>query len=174
MELEGSYRIHKHPPYVLLLSQINPILASPSHVLKMHFNIILPSTPWHSKSFPSLGSPHVNPVSTLPVSHTCHMPRPSHSWLYHPLNIWWGVQTINLRFMLSSPVPSYLVPLRSSFLPLHPILEHPQPMFLCHWPSLYANKNYLLAFPALNAVSHDLLFSTLMYTTLTFTPSSAT
>jgi hypothetical protein len=33
--------------------------------------------------------------------------------------------------MLSSSVPSYLVPHRSSFLSLHPIHEHLQPMFLC-------------------------------------------
>jgi hypothetical protein len=39
------YRIHKRPPSVLNLRQINTVYASPSHLLKTHFNIILPCTP---------------------------------------------------------------------------------------------------------------------------------
>ena len=32
--------------------------------------------------------------------------------------------------MLSLPLLCYLVPLRPKYLPQHPILEHPQPMFV--------------------------------------------
>jgi hypothetical protein len=45
-------------------------------------------------------------------------PRPFHSsWFDHPNIIWWAVQII----MQFSSLPSYLVPLKSKYLPQHPI-----------------------------------------------------
>jgi hypothetical protein len=43
------YRIQKHPAPVPILSRINPVRASPSYLLMIHFNIILPSTPRSSQ-----------------------------------------------------------------------------------------------------------------------------
>jgi hypothetical protein len=35
--------------------------------------------------------------------------------------------------MQSPPIPNYIVPLRPKYLPQHPILLHPRPMFLPHY-----------------------------------------
>ena len=40
-----NYRIHKRPPPVSILIQINPVHDSLSHVLKLYFNIILTPYP---------------------------------------------------------------------------------------------------------------------------------
>jgi hypothetical protein len=55
------YRINNSPPHDPILSQINPVHDPSSHLLKMQFNIILPSTPGSSKWSPYLTSPHKNP-----------------------------------------------------------------------------------------------------------------
>ena len=67
----------------------------PSHVLKIHIDIILPSMPGSSKWAPSLIFPHQNPVYTYPLLHVCYMPCPSHSSRFdHLNNNWWGVEII--------------------------------------------------------------------------------
>jgi len=136
------YRIHKCPTPVPILSQLDPVHTTTSLFLKIHFNIILPSTPESPKSSLSLRFPYQNPVYASPLTHTRYMPRPSHSRLYYPNNIGWGGQIIKLLIKYFSPLPCYLVPLRLKH-SQHPILKHPHPTFLrqCNRPRFTPKQN---------------------------------
>ena len=83
------YRTHKRPPTVPILGQTNPGHIPASHLLEIHPNIIHPSTPRSPPRglFPS-GFPHQDPIHLPLLTHTRHMPSPSHSSrFYHPHNI---------------------------------------------------------------------------------------
>ena len=85
---KDHHRTHKCPPPVPILSQLHPVPTTPSHFLKTHLNIILPSTSGSPQWSLSLRFTHQNPVHTSLLSHTRYMHRPSHSsGFYHPHNI---------------------------------------------------------------------------------------
>jgi hypothetical protein len=73
------YHIYKSPPSVPFLSQINPV-HSPSHLLKIQFNTILPSISrsckWYSPQV-SLPKPYVHHSSPPQMCHMSHLTR---SW----------------------------------------------------------------------------------------------
>jgi len=67
------YHIHKCPTPAPILNQLNPVHTPTSHFLKIHHNIILPSTPGSPKWPLSVRFPHQNPTFASPLPHTCYM-----------------------------------------------------------------------------------------------------
>ena len=90
---KAHYSAHKRPPPVSILGQPNPVHIPTSNLLEIHPNITHPSTPRSPQWSPSLRFPHQDPIHPPLLTHTRHMPSPSHSSrFYHPHNIGWGVQ----------------------------------------------------------------------------------
>jgi len=80
-------------------------------------------------SFPQVSPPKL--CTHLSSPHSCYTPRPAYSSrLDHPINIWWGLQIINLLIMYSSPIPCYIVSLRPEYYPQQTNLQQTQPTFL--------------------------------------------
>ena len=73
------YRTHKRPSPVPVLCQPNPVHIPTSHLLEIHPNIIHPSTPRYPQWSLSLRFPHQDPIRPPLLTHTRHMPSPSHS-----------------------------------------------------------------------------------------------
>ena len=89
------YRTQQGPPPVSFLGQTNPVHIPTSHLLEIPPNIIHPSTPRSTQWSLSLRFPHQDPIHPPLLTHTRHMPSPSHSSrFYHPHNIGWAVQII--------------------------------------------------------------------------------
>ena len=107
---EGLLPHSQVPAPVPILSQIDPVHTLTSHFLKIHVNIILPSTPGSPHWSLSFRFPHQNPVHASHLLHTRYIPRPSHSSRFITRTIL-GVEyrslSSSLCSFLHSPVTSY-------------------------------------------------------------------
>ena len=94
------YRTHKRPPCVPVLGQPNPVHIPTSHLVEIRPNIIHPSAPRSPQWSPSLRFPHQDPIHRPLLTHTRHMPSPSHSSrFYHPHNIGWPPSVITCCYV---------------------------------------------------------------------------
>ena len=109
MEPKIPHPTHKCPQSVPILSQLHSVPTTLSNFLKIHLNIILPSTSWSPQWPLSLRLPHQHPVHPYILLHTRQMPCPSHSSrFYHPHNIGNEYRSFSssLCSFLHSPVTS--------------------------------------------------------------------
>ena len=79
------YRTHKPPPPVSILGQPNPVHIPTSHLLEIHPNIFHSSTPRSPQWSLTLRFPQQDPIHPPLLTHTRHMPSPSHSSQLHYL-----------------------------------------------------------------------------------------
>src|SRR5215510_4694608 len=95
LEADQSLHLVKKFPYfygirkfftVPILSQLHPVPTTPSNFLKIHPNIILPSTSGPFQWPLSLRFPHQHPVHPSLLPHMSHMPHPSHSSRFNHLH----------------------------------------------------------------------------------------
>ena len=104
------HRTHKRPPPVPVLSQFHPVPTTPSHFLKIHLNIIHPSTSWSPQWSLSLRFPHQNLVHTYPFLHTCHNRHDCNStikehtlyWYKFFMNYLWVTLYVGIYFIFHS------------------------------------------------------------------------
>jgi hypothetical protein len=127
------------------LSWARSIQCIPSHPIFLRSILILfthLSLGHHIGVFPS-GFP-TNILYAFLFPHSCYMPFPSHPpWFDNSNYTWRRVQAMKLLLMQFSPTSCHFISLLSKYSPQHPVLKHPQSMFLplCHRQSFTPIQN---------------------------------
>jgi hypothetical protein len=94
------YRVHKSPPLVHILNQIDPVHTIPSYLTKIQFNIFHSSTFRSSYLSLSFWLPHQYPICIPLLPHSYYIPCPSYpSWLDHSNYILRRVQVMKFLIM---------------------------------------------------------------------------
>ena len=108
-----TYRIHKSPQPILI--QINLFHVFPFHFLKIHFNIIIPSTPRSSKWTISLRFSHQTLYAPLLFPYVLHFPRTSFLFVWSPIQKAEGRDLhFSWNLMFVPNCPAYYLPLIQS------------------------------------------------------------
>jgi hypothetical protein len=111
------------------LSWARSIQSIPSHLSKIHFNIIPPPKSWSSWWSLSFWFSH----QYLSSSSSPFVPCPSHpAWLDHSNYTCRRVQVMKFLIMQFSPTSHHFISLWSKRSSQHPVLKHPQSMLLTY------------------------------------------
>lgn len=123
-----------YPKVHCLFYNSPPFVPTSSHLIKIHFNTVLPSNPKSSScNFPSGFPPKHRWLLFLLSLISDTRPRPSRpSWFDQPNNVWRAVQSLKLPIGQFSPVSFQFVPSKSKYCPQRLVPVHPPPVLFCY------------------------------------------
>ena len=132
METKGSLLHSRVPTNCPCPESRQSIPCHPSHFLKIHFNIILLSTPRSPSGLPTktLYAPLLSPIHATCCAH--------HLLDLFTKIIYYEEHRSQISSLCSILHSQYQIPVRPKYHPQHTILVHPQPRFFlqCNRPSL--------------------------------------
>jgi hypothetical protein len=125
--LRFHYCFHKRSPLVPILNHINPV-----HIITISLTstLILSTYLRHLPSVLFLSGSPTSILYALLLSHSCYIPRTYAPWLDHSTCTWQRVQVMKLLIIQIFPTSCHFISLRSVYSPQHPVLKHPQSMFM--------------------------------------------